>query len=155
MLIRLLEIKECINITCGNKGTETFPHTMIHILLVDDDPDILDIMKLDLGDEPAFSVDTSSSSADALKKTKINRYDVIITDWRMPVMNGTQLIRALRAEGCSSRIILYSGHNITADIRTALESGADHVIHRGGDPDTEFAEIRQKIRSLVSSPGER
>ncbi len=125
---------------------------MIHILIVDDDPDILEIMNLDLGDEPAFSVDTSGSSADALKKTKTNRYDVIITDWRMPVMNGTQLIQALRAEGCRSRIILYSGHTLNADIRTALESGADHFIHRGGDPDCEFAEIRQKIHSLVSSP---
>lgn len=123
---------------------------MIHILLVDDDPDILDIMKLDLGDEPAFSVDTSNSSAEALKKTKEGRYDVIITDWRMPVMNGTQLIKALRDAGCNSRIILYSGHNISADIRSALESGADHVIHRGGDPDTEFAEIRQKIWRLIN-----
>jgi CheY-like chemotaxis protein len=124
---------------------------MISILLVDDDPDILEIIRLDLEDDPAFAVDTSGSSAEALKKAQTNRYDVIITDWRMPSMNGTQLIRALRANGCSSRIILYSGHNISADIRTALDSGADHVIHRGGDPDSEFAELRQKIRQCVNA----
>jgi CheY-like chemotaxis protein len=124
---------------------------MISILLVDDDPDILEIIRLDLEDDPAFAVDTSGSSAEALKKAQTNRYDVIITDWCMPSMNGTQLIRALRANGCSSRIILYSGHNISADIRTALDSGADHVIHRGGDPDSEFAELRQKIRQCVNA----
>jgi CheY-like chemotaxis protein len=124
---------------------------MIQILLVDDDPDILEIIRLDLEDDPAFAVDSCGSSAEALKKVKTNPFDVIITDWRMPVMNGTQLIKALRADGCRARIILYSGHNISADIRTALDSGADHVIHRGGDPDAEFAELRQEIRRLVST----
>jgi CheY-like chemotaxis protein len=122
---------------------------MISILLVDDDSDILEIIRLDLEDDPAFIVDISSTSTEALKKAQANRYDVIITDWRMPEMNGTQLIRALRADGCKSRIILYSGHNISSDIRTALDSGADHIVHRGGDPDSEFAELRQKIRYSV------
>jgi CheY-like chemotaxis protein len=124
---------------------------MISILLVDDDPDILEIIRLDLEDDPAFVVDTCGTSAEALKKAQTSRYDVIVTDWRMPVMNGTQLIRALRTDGCRSRIILYSGHNISADIRTALDSGADHVVHRGGDPDSEFAELRQKIRHSVDT----
>jgi len=123
---------------------------MISILLVDDDPDILEIIRLDLEDDSSFTVDTCGTSAEALKKTQTTRYDVIVTDWRMPVMNGTQLIRTLRANGCKSRIILYSGHNISSDIRTALESGADHVVHRGGDPDSEFAELRQKIRYSVN-----
>jgi CheY-like chemotaxis protein len=124
---------------------------MIQILLVDDDPDILEIIRLDLEDDPAFAVDTCGTSAEALKKAQACRYDVIVTDWRMPVMNGTQLIRTLREDGCSSRIILYSGHNISADLRNALDSGADHVIHRGGDPDSEFAELREKIRHSVSA----
>lgn len=124
---------------------------MTSILLVDDDPDILEIIRLDLEDDPSFTVDTCGTSAEALKKTQTTRYDVIVTDWRMPVMNGTQLIRALRADGCKSRIILYSGHNISSDIRTALDSGADHVVHRGGDPDSEFAELRQNIRHSVDA----
>jgi CheY-like chemotaxis protein len=124
---------------------------MIHILIVDDDPDILEIVRLDLEDDPTLVVEICGTSAAALEQARKNRYDVIITDWRMPVMNGTQLIGALRAEGCQSYIILYSGHNISADIRTALESGADHVIHRGGDPDSEFAELRQEIRHAICS----
>jgi CheY-like chemotaxis protein len=122
---------------------------MISILLVDDDPDILEVIRLDLEEDPAFVVDTCGTSAEALKKVQTNRYDVIVTDWRMPVMNGTQLIRAFRADNCTSQIILYSGHNLGPDIRMALESGASHVIYRGGDPDSEFAELREKIRHLV------
>jgi CheY-like chemotaxis protein len=120
---------------------------MTRILLVDDDRDILDIIRLDLEDDRENAVDTANTAADALEKVGKTRYDVIITDWRMPGMNGTDLIRKLRGDGCASFIILYSGYNISPDIRTALECGADHYLHRGGDPEQEFAEIHRMIRS--------
>nr|WP_319376433.1 response regulator [uncultured Methanoregula sp.] len=126
---------------------------MIHILLVDDDKDILDIMRLDLEDEPAFSVDTCSASTEAVERTKKCNYQVIIADWRMPVMNGTELIRQLRSSGCKAHVILYSGHNVSSDIRTAIESGADYYVHRGGDPDTEFAQLRQLISKAAGPSG--
>jgi len=124
---------------------------MIRILLVDDDRDILDIMRLDLEDDPALAVDTCSASTEAIEKVKQCNYDAIIADWRMPVMNGTELIRQLRQDGCKSLVILYSGHNISSDIRTAIDGGADYYIHRGGDPDSEFAQLRQIIWKAASS----
>jgi len=125
---------------------------MIRLLLVDDDRDILEIMRLDLEDDPAFAVDTCGTSPDAIEKVKQGNYDAIIADWRMPVMNGTELIKRLRGDGCKSLVILYSGHNISADIRTALDGGADYYIHRGGDPDSEFAQLRQ-ILGKTLGPG--
>jgi CheY-like chemotaxis protein len=124
---------------------------MIRLLLVDDDPDIRDIMRLDLEDDPAFDVDTCGTSTEALEKVKEKTYDAIVTDWRMPVMNGTELIRRLRSDGCRSFVVVYSGHNIGADIRSALENGADFYIHRGGDPDAEFSQLRQIIWKTVGS----
>lgn len=126
---------------------------MTRILLVDDDRDILEIIKLDLQDNPSFAVDTSSSSSEALETSRKNIYDVIIADWRMPVMNGTDLIRHLRSRGCTAYIILYSGCSLGSDIRSALDSGADYYIHRGGDPDREFAELHQVIdRAITARP---
>ncbi|WP_321504423.1 response regulator [uncultured Methanoregula sp.] len=118
---------------------------MIHILLVDDDRDILDIMRLDLEDVPAFAVDTCSASTEAVELIRQGNYDVIIADWRMPVLNGTELIKKIRSNGCKSLVILYSGHNVSSDIRTAIDSGADYYLHRGGDPETEFAQLREMI----------
>jgi len=123
---------------------------MPRILLVDDDRDILDIIRLDLEDDPANTVDSTSTAAEAINKVTGNRYDVIISDWRMPGMNGTDLIRKLRKDGCSSFIILYTGYNLSSDIRTTLECGADHYLHRGGDPDQEFAELHRLIKSTAS-----
>jgi DNA-binding response OmpR family regulator len=126
---------------------------MTRILLVDDDSDILEIIRLDLQDNPAFAVDVSTSSTEALEIAKKSLYDVIIADWRMPVMNGADLIRNLRSKGCTSYIILYSGCSLGSDIRAALDDGADYYLHRGGDPDREFAELHRVIsRALSEKP---
>jgi CheY-like chemotaxis protein len=122
---------------------------MPRILLVDDDRDILDIIRLDLEDDKANMVDTSSTSAEALEKVKIKPYDVIIADWRMPGMTGTDLIRKLRSDGCTSYIILYSGYSVSSEERTALDCGADYFLHRGGDPEKEFADLHRLIDTIA------
>lgn len=125
---------------------------MPRILLVDDDRDILDIIRLDLEDDKANTVDISNTAEEAIEKVNNNRYDVIISDWRMPGMNGTDLIRKLRSDGCTSYIILYTGYNLITDIRDALDCGADYYLHRGGDPEQEFAELHRAINTI---PGKR
>lgn len=122
---------------------------MPRILLVDDDKDILDIVRLDLEDDPANAVDITSTATEALEQVRISRYDVIISDWRMPGMNGIELIQKLRSEGCNAYIILYSGFIQGADIRQALDCGADYYLHRGGDPEKEFADIHRVIAGLA------
>jgi CheY-like chemotaxis protein len=122
---------------------------MPRILLVDDDKDILDIIRLDLEDDPANAVDTTSTAAEAIRRVAGTPYDVIIADWRMPGMNGTDLIRKLRSDGCASFIILYTGYSLSSDIRTTLDCGADHYLYRGGDPDQEFAELHRLIKSVA------
>ncbi|MDD4137992.1 MAG: response regulator [Methanoregula sp.] len=124
---------------------------MPRILLVDDDPDILEILSLDLKDDEANAVDITSAAAEAIEKVRKNRYDVIISDWRMPGMNGTDLIRTLRDDGCSSYIILYTGYTMNTDIRSALDCGADYYLHRGGDPEQEFAELHRVIRTMAGT----
>jgi len=122
---------------------------MQKILLIDDDPDILEILNLELQDDPSCTVSSSTSTEDALVLAGKNQYDVIIADWRMPVMNGTELVRALRKQGCDAHIIIYSGKGMGIDIRDALANGADYYINRGGDPDSEFAELKKQIRKYA------
>jgi CheY-like chemotaxis protein len=121
---------------------------MPRILLVDDDPDILDIIRLDLEDDPDNSVDVCRSGQEALRLVGQKHYEVIISDMRMPKMNGVMLIKELRALGCDSVVIVYSGQGMGTDIRDALDSGADHYLRRSGDPDTEFSEIHRIISKI-------
>ena len=119
---------------------------MPEILLVDDDPDILDIIRLDLEDDPGNRVDVCQSGQEAIRLAGQKKYKVIITDMRMPKMNGVALIKELRAMGCDSIVVVYSGQGMGSDIREALNSGADHYLRRGGDPDKEFSELHRIIR---------
>ncbi|HEX9471019.1 MAG TPA: response regulator [Bradyrhizobium sp.] len=69
---------------------------MANILTVDDSPSIRQMIKVTLA--PAgHNVIEASDGAQGLEKAKSNRLDLVITDLNMPVMNGLELIRALRA----------------------------------------------------------
>lgn len=118
---------------------------MNHILLIDDDPDILDIVCLELRDNPDTTVDICCTVPDALEKINETRYDIIITDWRMPIMNGTELVKTIRSSGYSSVVIIYSGLGMCAEIKEALDSGANYYLHRKGDPEKEFARLKELI----------
>lgn len=118
---------------------------MPRILLVDDDPDILDIIRLELEDDKNNKVSTCRDAREVLKKTDPTTYDVIISDLHMPGLDGADLVRELRARNYQSRIIIYSGHDMGDGIRRALDSGADYYLARQGDPDKEFTQLRSMI----------
>jgi two-component system chemotaxis response regulator CheY len=68
---------------------------MANILAVDDSPGILQMIRILLA--PAgHTVIEAGDGAQGLEKAKANRPDLVITDLNMPVMNGLELIRALR-----------------------------------------------------------
>jgi DNA-binding response OmpR family regulator len=121
---------------------------MKKILIVDDDADILELLCLEFEDEPGFSVDSATDPGNALELARNSGYDAIITDWRMPVMNGGEFIRALRNQGCISYIIIYSGMEPDKEIQKTLETGADQFILRRGNPDREFGELKENIRKV-------
>jgi len=69
---------------------------MANILTVDDSPSIRQMIKMVLA--PAgHTVIEAGDGSEGLAKAKANRLDLVITDLNMPVMNGLELIRALRA----------------------------------------------------------
>ena len=69
---------------------------MAAILTVDDSPSIRQMIKVVLG--PAgHTVIEAGDGAQGLEKAKSNSLNLVITDLNMPVMNGLELIRALRA----------------------------------------------------------
>jgi two-component system catabolic regulation response regulator CreB/two-component system response regulator ChvI len=66
-----------------------------NILLVDDEKGITEILKTGL-EGRGFHVDAYNDSADALANFKSGKYDIVITDIRMPQMNGFELYREIR-----------------------------------------------------------
>ena len=69
---------------------------MANILTVDDSPSVRQMIKLVLG--PAgHQVSEAADGSEGLGKARGQRYDLVITDLNMPVMNGLEMIRGMRA----------------------------------------------------------
>src|ERR1044071_3245846 len=81
---------------------------MKRVLIVDDDPDILDSLTLLL--ELTYAVTTAGDGAVALELVKKQTFDVVVLDLMMPVVDGTRFLVELRQRGIQVPVILISAH---------------------------------------------
>lgn len=92
---------------------------MKHILLVDDERPVLDGLRWRFhGMQRQWQIDCAGSGQEAIDRMARQRYDVIVTDIRMPQMSGAQLLEVVRARWPQTIRIVLSGYNDPAD--TAL-----------------------------------
>lgn len=103
---------------------------MYKALIVDDDSIICaGLQKLINWEEYGFTAeDFALNGLEALKMVGNERYDLIITDIRMPKMDGIEFIKALQQKGYSSKIIILSGYRDFEYAQTALELGIKKYI---------------------------
>ena len=66
------------------------------ILIVDDEVDIRDILRIRLANQPGFRILEAANGPDALELTRQQRPDLIILDWLMPGLSGMDVLKALR-----------------------------------------------------------
>jgi hypothetical protein len=105
---------------------------LARVLVVDDSPVSRTMISAHMKDEQ-FEAEEAENGAIAIEKIGMNRYDLILMDIQMPVMDGYQAIRAIRerekARGLKpTPIIAFTGSSYAEDVRKALDSGADlHV----------------------------
>jgi len=87
-----------------------------NILIVDDDPDVIDIISLSLKDRD-FIITGAANGVEALEKLKICIPNIIIADINMPKMNGFELIKNLKKEPnyANIPIIVLTGTHISKD----------------------------------------
>jgi two-component system NtrC family sensor kinase len=80
------------------------------ILIVDDEPVILDLL-FEILEDLGHSIDTASNGMEATRKIKNGHYDLVLTDVRMPQMNGIDLYREIIAvrPDLEHKVIFISG----------------------------------------------
>src|SRR5271157_646476 len=123
---------------------------MISVLYVDDEPGVLEIGKLFIEQGSEFSVDTAISAPEALDTLQNKKYEVILSDYAMPEMNGIAFLKALRESNNNLPFILFTGRGREEVVIEALNNGADFYIQKGGDPTAQFADLANKIRHAVT-----
>ena len=118
---------------------------MIPVLLVDDDADMLDLMHMAFTESGNFDVTACLDARDAVEILKQRPIAVVISDYRMPVMNGGVFVRAARETGYKGLFIIYSGRGKDPLIDQARRDGADVYVPRSGDFIKEFLSIKSII----------
>jgi CheY-like chemotaxis protein len=98
------------------------------ILLVDDNRDGL-IVRKSLLEEVGCSVHVAVNGEEALKLFQSSPFEVVVTDYRMPRMNGVELIGHIRKLDPNARVILLSGFVVALGL-TEETTGADAVISK-------------------------
>jgi two-component system, OmpR family, copper resistance phosphate regulon response regulator CusR len=99
------------------------PTRTLHILLVEDDP-TLNLFFVRALRRAGHTIETHTRGDDGLRAALACEYDVAVLDWRMPGLNGFDVIAGIRAAKPDQRVLLLSG---AGDIgrKEAIAAGAD------------------------------
>jgi|SRR5437588_9723343 len=116
-----------------------------NILLVDDNPDGL-LVRRSLLEELGYHVHIAVNGEEGLKIFKAARFDVVVTDLRMPLMDGRELIRHIRQLDPNARVIMLSGFVEPLGL-TEQNTGADAVIGKSAN---EPAHLVRCVKRLVN-----
>ena len=102
-------------------------NSTISILVVDDDPVACALLKETLLAEN-YLVDTAINGLEALKTIREGSYDLLITDFIMPLLDGLELLTKAKAELPGLQVILITASRQEAILVEARRQGADAVI---------------------------
>lgn len=122
---------------------------MISVLLVDDEPVLLDLGSFYLTQREHFSVDTASNGNEALERLEIRPYQIVVSDYDMPSMNGIELLRVVKQRYPSQPFIIFTGKGREEVVIEALNLGADFYLQKGGDTKAQYTELAHKCRRAI------
>lgn len=119
----------------------------IRILIVDDEPDILEQAKIFLEKErEKFDIKTASSAEKALEKLNGEEFDGIVSNYQMPGMDGLEFLEIIREEKNSDiPFIIFTGKGREEVAIEALNFGADRYLQKGGDPKSQYGVLADAI----------
>jgi two-component system KDP operon response regulator KdpE len=121
------------------------------ILVVDDDPRLLRLVRVNL-EKAGFTVTTASSGAAALEQFDLEVPDAMVVDVTMPGMDGFTLTQRIR-EASNVPIIFLTAMGEQSQKVRGLELGADDYITKPFDPDELVARMRALLRRSQSQGG--
>jgi DNA-binding NtrC family response regulator len=118
-----------------------------HVLIVDDDPALLqalpEALRLRMS---GLTVDTADSASAALDRIGARDYDAIVTDIKMPGMDGLALLDEIRSRRPDTPTLMITGHGEHALAIGALRGGAYDFIQKPIDRDYFVASLRRAIQ---------
>ena len=116
-----------------------------NVLVVDDEKTVCKSCKRILTQE-GYNVDVALSGEEALSKVKANGFDVVITDWKMPEIDGLELARRIKSENPDIAVILITGYPSLDTSIEAIRSGVSDYVPKPFTPE-ELSDV--VVRALM------
>ena len=121
----------------------------MRVLLVEDEKDLADIIKMGL-EEEGYVVDLAHDGEEGLYMAENYPVDAIILDIMLPVVDGLTLLGTIRKKGITTPVILLTARDALMDKVKGLDTGADDYLTKP----FEFAELVARLRSLIRRKAE-
>jgi two-component system, OmpR family, alkaline phosphatase synthesis response regulator PhoP len=127
--------------------TQGGPTRTYHILVVDDEDDLLELVRYNLAKE-GFEVVCVSSGEEALKAARKDPPDLIVLDLMLPAVDGLEVCRRLKADARTRDvpIVMLTAKSEEADMIAGLDRGADDYIGKPFSPRVLTARIKALLR---------
>jgi len=125
------------------------------ILVVDDEPDLLELVRVNLA-ESGFHVDATTSGREVLERVRRSPPDLLVLDLMMPDVAGTDICRQIRAtpELSDLPIIMLTAKAEELDRVVGFELGADDYVTKPFSPRELALRVRAVLRRGRGAPGE-
>ncbi len=129
------------------RGCYVFGQMATRILVVDDEPDLLELVRFNLAQE-GFDVETAASGEDALARIRRSPPDLLILDLLLPDVAGTEICRRLRGDASLRElpVIMLTARSEEIDRVVGLELGADDYVTKPFSPRELVLRVRAVLR---------
>jgi DNA-binding NarL/FixJ family response regulator len=122
--------------------------TPISVYLVDDVPELRELIRLGMEDDPGFEVvGEAGDGRGAIQGISETRPEAVLLDLSMPDIDGMEAIPEIRKDDPDVAIIVLSGFSADRMENRAIERGADGYVEKG----TPIQELREATRTAVAA----
>ena len=119
----------------------------MRVLVVEDEPGIAQFIRQGLR-EAGYAVDVAYDGEEGLDYAYVAAYDVLVLDILLPKLDGLDVLRALRARGVKTPVLLLTAKDTVDDRVRGLDSGADDYLVKP----FAFPELVARLRALLRRP---
>lgn len=117
-----------------------------HIIIIDDDVDICALLKR-FFERKGYAVSTAFKAQEGLELIRANSYDVLLTDFRLPDMDGLEVIKNVRKIKSDLPIIVITGYSDVAQAIKAIRLGAYEYVTKPIYPEEILLHVQKAITS--------
>jgi len=126
---------------------DSYQGNRVGVLLVDDEPDILELLELTLH-KMGLEVDKAQNVSEALEKLAARQYDLCLTDMRMPDGDGLQIVKYIAQQNLDVPVAVITAHGNTENAVSALKAGAFDYLNKP----VSLNQLRTLVKSALNLP---